>query len=191
MTGKIILVNGASSSGKSTLCRALQANLEEPFWHYSIDHFRNTGVLPAQHLAQGAFLEPGMRGKFFEGFHRCLPALAGAGNNLIVEHIVETRAWMTRLVQLLGPFDVFLVGLHCPLAELEQRERKRGDRRAGEARQDYATVHSFGTCDIEIDSMRRLEDNVDALLAAWRSRTRPNAFDRMLAAEGGAPQIAP
>ena len=30
--GKIILINGASSSGKSTLSRALQAKLDEPFW---------------------------------------------------------------------------------------------------------------------------------------------------------------
>ena len=78
-----------------------------------------------------------MRPMFFEGFHRCLPALAGAGNNLIVEHIVETQPWMNLLVQVLEPFDVFFVGIHCPLPELERRELERGDRRIGEARQDY------------------------------------------------------
>ena len=191
MTGKIILVNGASSSGKSTLCRALQASLDEPFWHYSIDHFRDASVLPMQRIENGDFSWSGMRAAFFEGFHRCLPALAQAGNNLIVEHIVETKAWMSRLVQLLAPFDVFFVGLHCPLSELEQRELQRGNRRVGEARQDYNVVHTFGTYDIEVNSIQHLEDNKNAVLKAWESRTRPSAFDRMLTAEGEAVQNAP
>jgi chloramphenicol 3-O phosphotransferase len=181
MTGKIIFVNGASSSGKSTLCRALQARLEAPFWHYSIDHFRGTGVLPRERIDSGEFPWSDLRAAFFDGFHRCLPALADAGNNLIVEHIVETEEWMSRLVTLLRHIDVFFVGLHCPLPELERRERLRGDRREGEARQDYAVVHGFGIYDIEIQSSERPEDTVNEVLLAWRSRTRPSAFDRMLA----------
>jgi|SRR5271155_2773897 len=118
MNGKIILVNGASSSGKSTFCRALQARLGEPFWHFSIDHLRGAGILPTARIEKGDFSWSGMRPAFFEGFHRCLPALAEAGNNLIVEHIIETKAWMSRLTHLLASFDVFFVGIHCPLSEL-------------------------------------------------------------------------
>ena len=191
MTGKIILVNGASSSGKSTLCRALQASLDEPFWHYSIDHFRDAGVLPMQRIENGDFSWSDMRAAFFDGFHYCLPALAQAGNNLVVEHIVETKAWMSRLVQLLEPFDVFFVGLHCPLSELEKRELQRGDRRAGEARQDYDAVHNFGTYDVEINSIQDFEANLNTVLEAWRLRTRPSAFDRMLTAERRAAQNVP
>jgi chloramphenicol 3-O phosphotransferase len=183
MAGRIILVNGASSAGKSTLCRALQARLAEPFWHYSIDHFRNTGVLPMRRVASGEFAWPDMRPAFFEGFHRCLPALAEAGNNLLIDHIVETSAWMSRLVQLLAPFDVFFVGVHCPLGELEQREVRRGDRRKGEARQDYAVVHGFGIYDLEVNSTHDLGDNVNAVLEAWDARKPPSAFAKMRAAE--------
>ena len=159
MSGKIILVNGASSSGKSTLSRALQANLDEPFWHFSIDHIREARVLPTQRIASGEFSWSAVRPAFFDGFHSCLPALAGAGNKLIVEHIVETEAWMHRLVRLLEPFDVFFVGVHCPLPELERREIERGDRTIGEARQDYHVAHTFGIYDIEIDSTDPLERN--------------------------------
>ena len=183
MKGKIILVNGASSSGKSTLCGGLQANLDLPFWHYSIDHFRHSGVLPTQRINVGDFSWPQMRPAFFEGFHRSLPALAGAGNNLLVEYIVETAAWMSRLIRLLAPIDVFFVGLHCPLAELERRERQRGDRRDGETRQDHAVVHNFGIYDMEIDSTHPLDDNVCAVIKAWEARKRPSAFDRMRALE--------
>lgn len=86
---------------------------------------------------------------------------------------------MTRLVQLLEPFDVFVVGIHCPLPELERREQERGHRRIGEARQDYVSVHTFGTYDIEIDSTVPLDHHVDTIISAWKTRSRPNAFDRI------------
>ena len=124
--GKIILINGASSAGKSTLALALRERLEESFWHYSVDHFWDADVLPMARIRSGEFDWQMLRPGFFQGFHRSLPALAGPGNNLIVEHIVETRAWMVMLVELLAEFDVFFVGLHCPLPELARRERERG-----------------------------------------------------------------
>jgi len=182
MPGRIILVNGASSAGKTTLCRELQARLDEPFWHYSIDHFRHAGVLPPPRGDAAAFSWPRQRPAFFEGFHRCLPALAQAGNSLLVEHIVETREWMSRLVRLLASIDVYFVGLRCPVDVLEARERARGDRREGEARSDDATVHGFGDYDLEIDSTRPVGDNAHRVIDAWTSRAQPCAFARMRAA---------
>ena len=179
MSGKIILVNGASSSGKSTLSRALQEKIDEPFWHFSIDHLIAAKSLPEMRIKSGEFPWATMRTAFFDGFHFCLPALAGAGNNLIVEHIVETKAWMHRLIQILSPFDVFFVGIHCPLVELERREIERGDRKIGEARQDYEVTHTFGSYDLEIDSMKPVESNVEVVISAWKRRARPSAFDRM------------
>ncbi len=176
MSGKIILLNGASSSGKSTLARGLQARLDEPFWHFSIDHLVAADVLPRTRVCAGDYRQGELRSQFFDGFHRCLPALAGAGNNLVVEHIVETEEWMRRLLRLLAPFDVFFVGLHCPLPELERRERERGDRRTGEARADYETTHGFCIYDFEVDSTSPADRNVDAVIAAWEARRRPSAF---------------
>jgi chloramphenicol 3-O phosphotransferase len=179
MTGNIILLNGASSSGKSTLAGALQAQLDEAFWHISIDHLMAAGVLPQQRIDTGEFAWTQMREPFFEGFHRCIPALAQAGNNLLVEHIVETEAWMQRLVELLAWLDVFFVGVHCPLDELERRERARGNRRIGEAQADFQTVHSFGTYDFEVDSTAPPCESVTELIAAWKARRQPSAFERM------------
>jgi chloramphenicol 3-O phosphotransferase len=180
-SGKIILVNGASSAGKSTLCGALQAQLEEPFWHFSIDHLVAARILPSERIRSGEFPWSEMRPHFFDGFHACLPALAEAGNNLIVEHIVETAEWMGRLVRILRPFDVFFVGVHCPLPELERRERERGDRPIGDARRDFEIVHTFGEYDFEVDSTNPVERNAGTVISAWKARKRPSAFERMAA----------
>jgi chloramphenicol 3-O phosphotransferase len=181
-SGKIILVNGASSSGKSTLSKALQEKLEQPFWHYSIDHLLAANILPHSRIKSKDFLWTDMRPQFFNGFHNSLPALAKAGNNLIVEHIVETKEWMRFLLELLEPFDVFFIGVHCPVLELERRERDRGDRPVGEARQDFETVHTFGVYDLEIDSTQDLDVNVEAVISAWKTRKKPSAFNVMLEA---------
>jgi chloramphenicol 3-O phosphotransferase len=179
LSGKIILVNGASSAGKSTLSGALQERLEEPFWHFSIDHLVAARILPSERIRSGEFPWSEMRPCFFDGFHHCLPALAGAGNNLIVEHIVETAEWMRRLVRILSPFDVFFVGIHCPLPELERRERARGDRPIGDARKDFEIVHTFGQYDVEVDSTDPVEQNAATVISAWKARKRPSAFERM------------
>ena len=179
--GKIILLNGASSAGKSTLARALQARLAEPFWHWSIDHLLASGTLPRERIAGGEFDWAALRPAFFEGFHRSIPALAGAGNNLIVEHIVENAEWMHRLVELLTPFDVFFVGVRCPLHELERREAERGDRRLGSAREDDAITHTFGDYDFEVETTTNPGDLAAALASAWRDRRGPSAFGRAAA----------
>jgi chloramphenicol 3-O phosphotransferase len=136
-------------------------------------------VLPKGRINAGEFLWRDLRPHFFEGFHRCLPALAAAGNNLIVEHIVETEAWMRRLLRLLSGVDVFFVGVHCPLQELERRELERGNRRQGEARADFETTHTFCRYDFEVLSTLPLEENVKAVIATWKTRQPPSAFERM------------
>lgn len=179
--GRIILLNGASSSGKSSLARAVQARIEEPFWHISIDHLRDSGVLPTARIRSGEFQWSAMRDAFFEGFEQSLLAYVSRGNNLIVEHIMESRAWLLRLVRLLAGQDVFFVGLHCDLAELERREIARGDRRIGDARRDFQQIHRYCRYDVELDSSTPLEINADRLIAAWHARITPSAFQRLLA----------
>ncbi len=170
LTAKIILINGASSAGKSTLCRALQAQLPEPFWHFSIDHIRDAGVLPSTRIHSGEFSWKDLRPTFFEGFYRCLTALASAGNNLLVEHIYETPEQVARLHEAITPFDVFKVGIHCPPEELERREIARGDRPIGDALRDYAICHTFGDYDIEVDSTRPTEESAARIIETWQKR---------------------
>jgi chloramphenicol 3-O phosphotransferase len=178
--GRIIFLNGASSSGKSTLAKAMQEALPEPFLHVSSDHLVASGLLPARRDPDGPFAWwQQMRPRFFDGFHRCLTALAAAGNDLIVEHIIEFRAWREYLARLLGGMDVFLVGVHCDLAEIDRRERDRGDRRIGEGRSHVEAdlIHTFGRYDFEVDTTNAVPSaDAESILAAWRARTPRRAF---------------
>ena len=97
---------------------------------------------------------------------------------MIVEHIVETGEWMNRLKALLDAYDVFFVGVHCPLEELERRELARGDRRIGESKADYETTHRYCSYDLEVSSTDPISDNVGRIISAWKSRSRPSAIER-------------
>jgi len=179
-SGKVILLIGPSSAGKSTLCRAIQQRTDEPFIRYSLDFFFDSDALPT-HRSDGPFAWREQRPKLFEGYFRSLAALASAGNNLVLDFVIETPQQLTRLVTLLRPFDVFLVGVHCPLPELERRERARGNRRLGDAHRDLETVHTFTTYDFEVDSTHPVDENADRVIHAWQQRTEPGILQRLAA----------
>ncbi|WP_224826780.1 chloramphenicol phosphotransferase CPT family protein [Cognatishimia sp. MH4019] len=176
MTGQIIILHGPSSSGKSTTAKAIQQLVEFPFWHISTDHLRDSGVLPTDRIKRQEFHWCDLRKPFFNGFHASLAAYANAGNNLIVEHILDTPEWVHELKNLLAPFDVFFVGLHCSLDELKIREQARGDRPVGSAEQDYYTVHFGRVYDIEVNGQASVEENAQAILECWRSGFRQSEF---------------
>jgi chloramphenicol 3-O phosphotransferase len=89
----------------------------------------------------------------------------------LVEHIVEEQSWADDLNILLAPFDVFWVGVHAPIAEIERREQLRGNRQIGEGLYHLKT-HSFCKYDIEIDTTHSVDQNVAKIVAAWKDRGR-------------------
>ncbi len=178
--GRVIFLNGASSSGKSTLAKALQRALPVPFLVVSSDQLIDGGMLPERRDPTGPFAwREHVRPRFFAGFHGCLPALAEAGSDLIVEHIIEFPAWRRDLARLLADLDVFLVGVHCDLAEIDRRERERKDRRLGEGRGhvEIDRIHTFGPYDLDVDTTNGIDTPlVDAVLTAWQNRPHRSAL---------------
>ncbi|MDZ7871805.1 MAG: AAA family ATPase [Rhizobium sp.] len=172
----IIFLHGASSSGKSTIARALQERIEAPFWHISIDHLRDAGVLPMARFKKGDFRWADARAAFFDGFHASLKAYADAGNNLILEHILDTDGWLETLSGLFAGHDVLFVAVHCPVDLLVERERQRGDRPIGSAQTDFETIHIGKIYDLELDSTEGTEVNVERILTHWREGPRVSSF---------------
>ena len=162
--GRIILLNGTSSSGKSTLVEALRLRLEPQFHYYASDQLADAGFRPVDQEVRFRY-----RRAFLNGFHRSIAAFAGAGIDLLVEHIVEEQAWAEELRVLLAPFDVFWVGVHAPAAEIERREQLRGDRTLGEGLYHLET-HRFCTYDVEVNTTVPGAENVQRILDRWKAR---------------------
>ncbi len=171
---QIILLNGACSSGKTTLCKSLRRILPVPYYHYSSDQLVDSGMLPEVDRAvdNTPFSWNLLRPRFFEGFHNSIAAFAESGNHLLVEHVVEIPEWFENLVWLLRSFNVHYVGVMCSIEEMERREKARGNRRIGEGRSHLeAGIHAWSGYDTVIDTTEiSADENAERLLSSIRNR---------------------
>ena len=149
--------------------------MPDTWCYYASDQLAEGGFRDRDKEAEKTAGMPVERMRFFDGFHRSIPAFAAAGNNLIVEHIIEFELWLTDLRVLLKGYDVFMVGVHCPPEELQRREKLRGDRAPGEALHHLRT-HGFCRYDLEIDGRERAEANAARIVTAWQERKAPGAL---------------
>ncbi|MES2463368.1 MAG: AAA family ATPase [Armatimonadota bacterium] len=173
--GHIIVLDGASSAGKSTLARSLQQVLDAPYWHVSQDHFWQ--MLPPKGTDQRNNLTPE---GCLSGFHQAITGIAASGNNLIVDTGFLDKAWLVELVHLLTPYRVFFVAVYCSLDELKRRERQRGDRPEGYTQSQIDRVYHHGFYDMEIDTSTRTPEACALLLKeALSQATSPSAFQQM------------
>jgi hypothetical protein len=65
------------------------------------------------------------------GFHRAVAGMSAAGNHVVVDYVLSQRWLLLDCLDLFTAGSVVLVGVHCPLLELERREQVRGDRTPG------------------------------------------------------------
>jgi len=154
-TARIVLLNGVGSAGKGSTAKALQTMTTEPFLHVEMDAFME--MLPADSwghpdgitfetvqedgkplvvIKTGAVAE-----RMFRGMRHAIAAMAAQGNNLIVDDVLLEARERKEYVELLSPFEVFLVGVFAPLDVLEVRELQREDRLIGLARWQYGRGH--------------------------------------------------
>lgn len=146
--GQVVLLNGTSSSGKSTIAKELLEVLDGTWFHLAIDQFHH--VRARRDWTEEEFLPVFQRTVL--GFHRAVAGMASAGNNVIVDHILGERWRLEDCLTVFDGFPVLFVGVRCGLPELERRERERGNRTIGRAAVQFPLVHQHGVYDVEIDS---------------------------------------
>jgi chloramphenicol 3-O phosphotransferase len=164
--GNIILLNGVSSSGKSSLAKALVKRLPDHF-HYSIDDFDL--VIERMEDRENERLIP-VSTEYY--FHRTIKMFSDSGIHLIVDQILHNDDTLIDYMSTLEGYPIYFVGVHCPLHELEEREITRGDRMLGLSKEQLKYVHQQNEAyDLEVntgqDSLDTCADNiVKAYLAA-------------------------
>ena len=146
---QLLILNGASSAGKTVLCKKLQEVLHEPYIHLEEDRF----VFNTYHhrFLEGE-LAPEIFKKTMVGYYRSLRAFLSAGHNVLADTGFYTPELLNQCIRELNGEMVWLVGVHCSLEELESREKARGDRHTGLAKEQQASIHNSVIYDIEVDT---------------------------------------
>ena len=183
--GQVILLNGTSSAGKTSIAQALQAHFSEPDLIVTLDAF--LAMFPSKLMNAGNIEEIATWAEYMPrlmvGYHRSIVALARAGNNLIADHVLEEDGWLRDFVRATIRLKVCFVGVKCPLEVLEARERERGDRAIGQARYQYTRVHRYDVYDVEIDtSLYSPEEGAMQIVERMKQRKamhNQSAFDRL------------
>jgi chloramphenicol 3-O phosphotransferase len=176
--GRIILLNGTSSSGKTAIARELLDVLDRPWFHLAADMFgAMRSVSRTAELDEDAWTEVFRRTR--AGFHRAVAGMAAAGNDVVMDNVL-TEAWrLPDCLQVLAPYDVIFVGVHCDAAELTRREQARGDRVPGQAAKQLGLVHVHGRYDLEVDTTRRSARDCAEQIRDFAATHHGTAFDHL------------
>lgn len=156
----IILLNGCSSAGKSTLARALQFLSERPYLLIGIDTFFH--MLPASYVGFGDKADQGFHfipehddlgplmrienGPYGKAIGNTIPkvikTIADDGHDIILDEVFFGDESLNRYVQALKDHTVYFIGVMCDLKTLQEREILRGDRALGLGRDQIGRVHT-------------------------------------------------
>jgi chloramphenicol 3-O phosphotransferase len=150
-----IVLNGASSSGKTSIAKLLQESLPVLYVNFSIDSILY-GLPPtdlSRMLAGERIDRPEYDyDKLVEGYHAAAASLLAAGNRLIIDNAMTSLAWKTDLQDRLQPYRAFWVGVTCDEQTLAKREHQRGDRALGSAQREAPAVHEGVLYDLMVDT---------------------------------------
>lgn len=169
---QIIYINGPSSCGKSTLIKALQQDLKEPYLHIGVDRMIammpektnnwNGGPAPLGGFSwlsskdeNGHPMQELQMGPLAVQMNKTLKemvlTLAKMGHFVIIDDISLSKGEIEQWQKTLKSFNTLWVGLKAPLALLEEREKQRGDRIIGSARYQFSKIPKDYPYDIEFD----------------------------------------
>ncbi len=160
MNNHVILLNGASSTGKTTLARAIQRKLLNDHGLHSLV-LSVDDVLRSLSIPYDSVLACLAKTKLpiIEIFHATVAASAKAGAWTIVDHVIgEDPVWVNDLLSRLDNTPLLTINLTCSLADLQNREEHRTDRPSNwehakrQARDIYTALPAHLVLDNSIDS---------------------------------------
>ena len=186
--GNIIILNGVSSSGKTTLAKTLQGRLSHPYFHMDVDTF--CLMSPEKFNVDNYSVQHNFVSNMFHavklfsdlGFNLVVPCVfledSGAGGS-------DKFNFLDKCVNLLHSYPVLFVHVKCPVEELRRREKERGDREIGGAENMLSELipqniyditvdthnHSIEECADKIIELLDYPDKFTAFKTLWSQRT--------------------
>jgi len=143
--GRIIFFEGVSSSGKTTLAKALQARLPEPFFWLAGDTIWE--MAPEKFKNDMEVIFP----KIDAATINTIKLFSDLGIDAIVDMVPVIKS-NRKFADMLRKRPVLYVNVTCPLEELRRREQARGDRQVGLGESQLAGLSPQRTYDIIVDT---------------------------------------
>jgi chloramphenicol 3-O phosphotransferase len=183
--GRVVVLSGGSSAGKTTLGRKLQSSLDGSWLLVGVDLL--LWMLPSELVSNpsGISVHDGVitRGdqfmRLYAGFQQAVAALARSGVDVLVDEVLlgggaDQRRWNDALRDL----EVRWVGVRCAPDIAAAREARRGDRPAGVARKQADAVHNGVRYDFDIDTgaldvSQSVAHIAEALRQTWSVQSTP------------------
>ena len=176
-SGRIVLFNGPSSAGKTTLTQAVARRLTTPWLVMPVDLFHQIRTRPDAHLTDRQWQDVFHRTR--AAYHRALVGAAACGCDVLGDHVLSESWRLDDLLRLSVGLDVLLVHVTCDPAELRRREKARGDREPGTARTQQRLAFAHGDCDLTVDTTHGPDEPTAAVLELIRRPPTDRAFDRL------------
>ena len=148
MKKEVILLNGPSSSGKSTLSKNLQKlikeKLNEDYSVISIDDFMKLAT--DETIYEDDVFE--ISGDMCTSALKILKADSG----VIIDHVITSERIFNQLTEMLGKYHIGFVHVSCPLEVLLKREFERQNRCIGSAESSYTYLYPKEGYDLTVDT---------------------------------------
>ncbi len=151
---KLIILEGPSGVGKSSLSRALQELLLPGIWlGFSMDTLIYTFPPSVLLRCNSANDWSGVDGKAMGAAAlRCLRALVECGNNVIFDLCLPGSNYAEAFEAEIQDLDPVKVGVRCNWQEIERRTLRRADRSMEEAERTYKNQHAFQNYELLVDT---------------------------------------
>ena len=152
--GKIIVLNGPSSAGKTTLSRNLQKIWDRPLYYLSYDsvdwYMAPFGVTGRDYGIDAVR-------DFLAVMYESAAAICRSGRDVVIDNCLFDCEDIYEMSQeILKDCPVTMVRIRLPMEELERREIVRGDRTPGKARwqETHITPKEDSAYDVIVDTSR-------------------------------------
>ena len=176
-SGRIVLFNGPSSSGKTWLSQSVARRLTTPWLLLPVDLFHQIRTRPDADLTDRQWHDVFHRTR--AAYHRALAGAASSGMDVLGDHVLNEPWRLDDLLRLSAGLDVLLVHITCDPAELVRREKTREDRDTGTAKTQLRLVFAHGDCDLTVDTTYGPDEPTAAVLDLIRNPPAERAFDRL------------
>ena len=160
MEKTVILLNGPSSSGKSTLSRTLQDRIRQ-------ERGADYGIISIDDFMKLATDETIYEDDVYEingDMCRAAEEILKKSPGVIIDHVITSERIYQQLVELLGNFRIRTVHVSCPLEVLLQREQARGNRCIGSAEASYTYLYPKDGYDLTVDNAAMTPEENAALI---------------------------